>query len=152
MTFELDKVLEELGEKLGIPKLHIQENNTCLIKLENNVLIQVESDKNEGYLIVGSTIATLPPGRYKEDLFETALRTNATNDRIGIFAYSRQADTLILYDRIWVLSMNGSALSDYIKAFAAKVKLWQDAISHNDMPPVSGQASPSNKGIFGLRP
>ena len=96
----------------------MEDNNTCLIKINNNILVNLESDKDDGYLIVGSTIATLPPGRYKEDIFEAAQRTNATNNRVGIFAYSRQADALILYDRLWVQTLNGDRLYEFVNAFS----------------------------------
>lgn len=152
MTFELDKLLEEVGGKLGIANLHIEENNTCLIRTKNGASLNLEPDKEEGYVIIGATIGTLPPGRYKEDIFEAALRTNSTHDRIGIFAYSRQSDSLVLFERLWVHSFNGDRLNDYLTAFADKVKVWQDAISRNDIPSVAGQARVAGRGIFGLKP
>lgn len=152
MTFELDKLIEEVGVKLGIPNLHLEENNTCLIRLNNGITLNLEPDKDERFLIIGATIGSLPPGRYKEDIFEAALRTNSTRDRTGIFAYSRQTDSLILFDRVWVQTMNGEQFQEYISAFSEKVKLWQDAISRNDIPPVAGQARIAGRGIFGLKP
>ncbi len=151
MSFELDKLLEELGPKIGIENLHV-EDNTCLIRINGNILINLEADREEGYLIVGSTISALPPGRYKEDIFEAALRANSLNNRVGIFAYSRQIDSLILYDRLWILTLSSGGFAEFLNAFSTKVKLWQDAISRNDIPPVAGQASVGGRGIFGLRP
>ncbi len=153
ITNELGALLDELGKALDIPNLVPDENNTCMIRLKGNIDIQVEMDKDSQYLLIGTDLGELPLGRYREDLFEAALKTNnQAPPRIGIFGYSKRSDHFILFDRLFTGELNGVKIADFIGLFAVKARIWKEAIEHNEVPAVDEISTSDHVGIFGLRP
>lgn len=156
MTVEqLAGILEELGKRWNA-RLKPDDKDTCLIRLRTGVNVQVEIESNGEYLVAGADLGTLPPGRYREDVFQTALQENGLPyPRSGTFAYSRQADTLIYFLRIPTKELTGDRLFELLEPFVEKAKTWKEAIEAGSLPPSAGPtiAAPRfGEGMFGMRP
>ncbi|PJD97635.1 MAG: Tir chaperone family protein [Parachlamydia sp.] len=155
MVTELfDSLLADLGKILKIPNLHVDSNHACLIKFKEGVSIQLErAEKGEG-LVMGCIIGNIPPGKYRENFFREALKANGLPEpRIGTFAYSKRADTLILYAILPLQDLDGEKIAAVLLPFKEKAIAWKDAIDRGNMPTIStSQTGSSGGGIFGLRP
>ncbi len=145
-------LLQELGEILQIKDLAPDDNNSCLLKLKNGISVQLEPAKKDGFIVMGAKIASIPPGRYRENIFREALKANGLPPpQQGIFAFSKNNDQLVLFEMISLQDLSGAKLNDHLVPFSEKVKTWQDAISRGDIPPVGTATAGSRpKGIFGL--
>lgn len=71
-----EALLQELARALQIDQLKPDSNNSCLIQMPNGPKVQLEVNKQEDRLIMGSNLGFLPVGRYREDVFREALKAN----------------------------------------------------------------------------
>lgn len=150
---EFGYIIEELGRALEMPNLEPDEHNTCLLRFPGEVDIYLEMDKDSDHLLLGCDFGELPPGRYREDIFEAALKNNNHPPPLhGIIAFSKQANHLLMHERVWAHGLDGTALVDALMPFVAKAKKWKEAIENDQIPDISGQAPTSESGIFGLNP
>lgn len=143
-------LLAELSQILEIPNFEPGSTHSYLVKLKNGVKVQLEPDKSEQFLMIGAEIASIPAGRYRDNIFREALKANNIPPKEGIFAYSKKSDKLILFQTISLQDLTGAKIHDALTTFSEKVKLWQDAISRGDIPALMGAASSRPKGLFGL--
>lgn len=145
-------LLQELGRSLQIKDLHPDRNNTCQIKLATGVTIYVELDRSKECLVIGSDIAQIPAGRFRENVFREAMKANGLpQPRHGTFAYSKQADRLVLFDKCPVKDLNGEKIAAIITPLAEKAQLWKEAIARGDVPTVSSVRT-GRVGMFGMKP
>lgn len=150
----INLVLQELSQILKVPPLKLDSNNTCLIKFKNGMMVQLELDRSTQFLILGIDLDVIPAGVYRENLFQAALKANSIPyPRNGSFAFSLQANRLVLFEMLHFQDLTGQKLADFLTPFMEKGKIWKDAISKGEIPviqpPTSGRM-PS--GVFGLRP
>lgn len=149
-----ESILQELGrtEVIPIKDLHPDSRNSCLIRLKGGLEIQIEMDKKGDFLLIGCDLGSAATGKYREDVFREALKANGLPEpRWGDFAYSQQTDHLILFHRLHTKDLTGEKVADYLSHFLEKAFLWRDALSHNDVPIVSGMHTSRPLGMFGLR-
>lgn len=148
-------ILQELGRILEIADLHPDRNNSCLIKLKSGMQVQLEIDPSGRFLIVGTDLGEMPPGKYRENFFREALKANALPyPNIGIFAYSRRNNHLIFFDRLFLPEINGEKIAAFITPFSEKAALWGENLTRGDVPVASQYTTASSRsgGMFGLRP
>lgn len=153
MTDVFSTLLQELGELIKINDLHPDSNNSCLIKLPNGLEIQLEPDSRSEFLIIGTTIGSVPQGRYRESIFREALKANGMPlPRYGIFSFSKKSDKLVLFDRLHLKDLSGLKIFDFIKPFAEKAFSWKGSIAQGEIPSIIGTySSTSHAGMFGMK-
>lgn len=153
VTDAFGAMLQELSKALNIPDLHPDSNNCCLIKFKTGLQVQLELDRTSSALLAIVDLGQVPNGRYRESLFGEALKSNGLPPpRYGIFAYSKQADRFIYFEKFELQSLNGTKLAESMKPFLEMAKLWKDSIAKGNVPIVSAETNQSPPGIFGLRP
>lgn len=147
-------LLQELGKILQLPNLHPDANNTCMVKFKGDIKVQIELDKSNQFLIIGTDLDSIPAGRYRETLFTEALKANGMPPpHYGNFAYSKQADHLVLFDMLHVTDLTGQKVADFLTLFLEKARIWKEAIAKGEVPEStqSVRITPTS-GIFGLKP
>jgi hypothetical protein len=152
VTSELGVLLDELGRAINIPNLRPDSQETCLIRLKNGAEVQLEIDRSGNSLLMGMDIGEVPLGRFRQDIFEAALKANKDSHRQGIFAWSTKTEHLVLFTYLSLKDLNGLKISDHLGPFAEKARLWKDSISRNEIPTAAGGVVSSKRGIFGLMP
>lgn len=144
----VDSLLDELGKALQSPGLHLDQNNTCLIEMRG-VRINIE-EKSSEYLLLGVDLGVLPPGRYRENIFREALKSNGLPfPRYGSFGFSKRSEKLILFETMRLNELSAEKIVNFLNPFIEKAKLWKDAIARGDVPLATTSTS-GNKGMFGL--
>ncbi|MBA3238551.1 MAG: CesT family type III secretion system chaperone [Parachlamydiaceae bacterium] len=148
-------LLDELGKSsvLSLGALHLNSQNTCLIRLASGLNLQFEMDKYEKNLIIGSVLGEVQRGKYRNDLFREALKANGLPPpRYGTLAFSSQTESLVLHDFLDMRDLRAEQLAEYLVPFLEKAKIWQEAIMGNNLPALTPMESPTGKlGIFGLQ-
>lgn len=152
-----ESLLHELGEALKIDNLSADANNTCLLQFnEHDLQVQIEPYQKGDFLLICSDLGNVPRGRYREDVFREALKTNGlAPPRHGIFAFSEQTDHLVLYALLSMRELNGEKIAAFLTTFIEKGSAWKQAIASGVVPVAntmrtSRAAGPT--GMFGLRP
>lgn len=146
----LGAFLSELGSLLHLPNLHPDKNNACLIKFKGDLQVQIEVAKSGKHLLVGIDLGSISPGRYRENIFETALMTNGLPPpHHGTFAYSQQTDHLILFHLFPLKSLRAQSVSDFLHPFLDKARIWKEALSKHTVPAVKFKGK-TGSGMFGL--
>lgn len=149
MTGLFAQLMQELGSILRLP-LHPDKLGACSILIATDLIIQFQLDPSQENLFFFSKIMALPPGKFRENIFASALKANAQADpRAGILAYHAASDFLILFQKYPVFILNGERLAGLFGGFLEMVQSWQNAIR-------SGQSGPApsslkHPGPLGIR-
>lgn len=152
VTDIFDSLLQELGKILKI-SLHPGKRNSCLIKLKEGIHVQIELDNAGEFLILGSDLGPIPPGKYRENLFKEALRSNGMPaPRNGVLSYSKQADHLFIFEKLPLKNLTGSRIADQLAAMTPKAIIWKDALAKSEIPAIPSTGFRSGGGLFGLHP
>lgn len=137
MAMDLFSVLlEEITTQLQLPSpLYVDNNNSCLITLTNGVAMQLEPYAKGDKLILGCPLGEVMPGRYRLDLFKTALISNSQPPpNIGVFAFSSKSNSLLLFVMLDNKNLTGSQVAEVIAPLAEKAFMWKEAISQGQIP------------------
>lgn len=145
-----DALLDETGRSLKIADLHSDRNNTCLVKMPNGISFQIEMHQIKQEIVLGADLGPIPPGRYRENLFMEALRSNGLPNHVGVLAYSSRLDHLILFLTVNLKDLTGERIASEIEPFIEKAKLWKEALEKGEIPVVAQMKT--SMGMFGLRP
>ncbi len=148
----LNTILKDLEKSIHIEDLHSDKNESCQIRFENGLEVQLELDPSGEFLCVGTKLGEVPGGRYRQTLFKEALRANGLPyPRYGTFAFSQKTNHLIFFEYLWAKELNGEKLSAFLVFFKQKAQAWKEAIIRGDVPQVS-ETNPRGKstGMFGL--
>lgn len=148
-------LLQELGTLLEATDLHPDRNNSCLIRLKSGLEIQLEIDRGGDFLLLGADLGTVPPGRYRENLFREALKANNMPYPLhGVLSYSHKSDHLVIFEKMHIKDLNGEKIAAEITPFTEKALVWKNAIQQNDIPVVNQMYTSDKRaaGMFGLRP
>lgn len=152
VTDLLGALLQELGHSMQIANLHPDNNNSCLIKLVSGQEIQVELDRSGQFIVLGADLGEVPPGKYRENLFKEALKTNDMPYPLhGVLAYSKKTEHLILFEKIQVGDLNGEKIAAEIIPFTEKATVWSDALKQGNIPASQMKTSDRGSGMFGLK-
>lgn len=147
-------ILDDLARLIKIPHLEPDKNNSCLLRLPDGMRAQIEIDKNDEYLIVGIIIGPAPAGAFRSILFKRALQVNGLPPpRYGILAYSRQAKSLILFERLLLKTVSAGDIASLMALMIPKAKMWVSALQTGELPQMpSGRSTPQEGGtLFGLK-
>lgn len=152
-----DSLLQELGKAMDIPNLTADSNNSCLIAFESGIEVQVEPYERDDFLLLVIDLGNVPAGRYREDVFKEALKSNGLpSPRFGTFAYSEQSNNLLLFDMLSLRDLNGEKIASAIEPLIEKAQKWKESLERGDIPladnSMTSGYSGGGGGIFGLRP
>lgn len=143
-------ILKEFENFFHCP-LEPDENDSCLIKMEIGISLQVELDRY-GFILIGCRLGALHMGRYRDNLVRAALQSNEmTPFSTGILGFSQKSSQLILFMKLNPQVLPTHQILAVLPPFIAKAKQWTDAIAKGEVPVVT--AADSSKivsGLFGL--
>ena len=153
-------LLEELSNLLHI-KLPLDENNACVIRLQDKLGVFMEPDRLREHLYITLDIGSPTPGQFREHVFREALKANGIPPpKTGIFAYGAKTDSLLLFERLSLDELNGPKLLETMQSLIRKARVWKEAIDHGEVPSYrmtepafakqEGGTLPHAKNIFGL--
>jgi hypothetical protein len=126
--------LNDLSIHLGID-LHPDENDSCLLVMEDDLQVQLELDSDQTHLVIGSVLGELNPGKYREEVLKEALIKNAEPyPQKGIYAYSTKLNALILFDKVNLDVFNTENVLSILTPFVEKAKKWRLYLNNGQIP------------------
>lgn len=143
-------ILKDFEDFFHCP-LEPDANNSCLIKMEIGISIQIELDRYD-QLLIGCRLGALPMSRYRDNLIQAALKSNeAALPSIGIFGFSQKSNQLILFIKHDPNTLTANEILTVLPPFIAKAKQWSEAIAKGETPTVTSSSTESApSGLFGL--
>lgn len=148
---QFERILKELEGYFGC-SLQPDKQNSCLLKLENGLSVQMELDQ-DGFLLIGSRVGRLPASRYRSRLVRQMLKFNALSlPSLGIFGLSQKTRFLILFIRLSPARLTQEEIHRVLSPFLTKAKQWTEAIAKEEVPSLENLSLPghSAKGLFEL--
>lgn len=127
-------------------------NNSCLIKLANGVMVQVEPYAKSDHIIVGFPLGEVLPGKYRQELFRIALISNGQPPpNLGVFACKPKSGMLILFAMLPTKNLTGAKIAEVLLPLSEKALIWQEAITRGEVPALFlSRGGASFGGLFGL--
>ena len=127
------QILEELKTELDT-ELDIDEQDSCSIIFEDEIILQIELDEYKNSLIIASSIAELPPGKYREKILQISLQENSFPMRSGILSYREETNCLILFDLIYLASdLTAENIKEKLTLLVDYALKWKKAIQTSDL-------------------
>ncbi len=147
------ELIAELSDRLQadiFPDL----NNVVTLIVEKRVKFHIEPDSVQEFMILGATIAELPPGKFRENILKDALKANSLiNINPGILSYAGRENALILHSKLFIQGTSVDEMIKVMKHLTSRAKKWMDAIEEgrscpdDELPKKTGL---SGKGMFGF--
>ena len=151
MIDRFEELIRELGQFLGL-LLYVDQNHACMLKVHDDVQIQLQLDVAQENFLMASFAIEVPPGKFRENVLKEALKTNALPDpRPAVLSYLSQNNQLVLHQSLPLAILNGERLAGYFGAFLEEVESWKKTIQRGEanphpIPSTQGPAKP-----FGLK-
>lgn len=132
MMAKFKEVIERLGEELDLP-LQVDANGYCLLAFEGDLEVQLEEDGNN--LLFGIRVGEVVAGKARDALFKRALQFNSLyRPGLGIFAFSRQANQLVLFETLPLTIADGKKAKVILDVLVATGRQWQEAMRRGVTP------------------
>lgn len=131
-----EDLIRSLGDKIGTP-LHVDPHQSCCLEFINGVTAQIDLDGSADKILVGTSIARLSAGIYRENILKQALIVNTLHaGKFGVLAYSDKNDQLVLFKYLPLNSTHADELFEFLKGFVEHASLWQEAIKSGGVPQI----------------
>lgn len=153
-TDNLTRILEEIGQMLGLGALEPDANESCQVMLPNGLSFQIELDPTQENVLIGIDIGDVPPGAYRGLLFEAALKDNATLSRqFGVLSFSEDLDRMLLWQLLPATSSGGEVF-ETLQLMLRKGSVWFEAIKAGNVPTLKinpEEEEEQGDGLFGIK-
>ena len=149
MQTGFEEIIENLGKELDIP-LQTDNNNSCVIFVEEKISVQI--DENKSKILLATFVAALPPGKFRENVLKVALKANGIQKSIGVFAFHEKTTNLAMYSYIDKHDLTASILKDYLLAFVETSINWQEAIDNGNISLLDQNIPKVESSLFKFKP
>lgn len=135
MQNQFEQILSDLSNFLNTP-LKPDENNTCQIKFNNKIVVQLGVSQDTRDLIISSILGEIQESPYRNSIFEIALKINGASqiNITGYLGYGEVSQSLYLFDILRMDFLQGDSLSTYLNNFSSHANIWIDALENNITP------------------
>ncbi len=125
------RLLYDLGELLALP-LHSDENNACVLVIDELLRIQMQLDTTQERLLLGSMLIELPPGKFRENILKEALKVNDFfTPHLGYLSYVKKENKLVLYNYLMMKGLTAEKLGEHLTFFVENANAWIQALERN---------------------
>lgn len=133
-------------------KLKPDKNNCVTLLIEQKVTVQIETDRNEEFLIIGAFIAELPPGKFREHILRDALKANSLYKNTSqVLSYMKNENHLIIHKKMLLEAISSDNLFKEIKNISSRAKKWLESLDNGRSCPddeMPAKTTSSDKSIF----
>lgn len=151
MSDRFQKLLDELGALVEQP-LHPDKNQACTLNIDYHLNVQLKMDLLQERLLVATFVGEVPPGRFREEVFKAALKSNHHMPRTAILAYTAKNNQLLAFDYLPLASLNAESLAKYLEQLGPFLNEWRKGMETGQLPSISSLPISPLPTPFGLRP
>jgi hypothetical protein len=149
MKSRFEEILIELGTALEI-ELHPDHNGACKLSVSNAPSIQIEYNEVQQALLIASFLAEVPPGKFRENTFKTALKSNQEQPQTARLGFCTQTNQLALFQFIPIQSLTVTMLQTALAQFIDKAIAWKKGIETGDLLSLFTPSKSAGSGLFGI--
>ncbi|PIS01199.1 MAG: hypothetical protein COT84_03505 [Chlamydiae bacterium CG10_big_fil_rev_8_21_14_0_10_35_9] len=132
--------------------LRSDSHESCSIKIDDKIIIQLEMDTANERLIIMTYITEIAPGRFRENILVEALKANHLPTRIGTLGFLPETGELTFHHFFSSQTTKYDLISQYLTEMIYVCMQWKDAIDTGKAGPEGRQSSNKNTNPFGLKP
>lgn len=149
-------IMEELGAALET-EIIPEPGNVVELELDDELLIRLELEVSEEFILVASFVSELPPGKFRENILKDCLRANEKlQERRSILSYVEASNQLVLFQMVPIEGLTGDLLAETIFVFSDRLKKWTSAIEAGRTMPTDEQQELEDGGaksvpLFGFK-
>jgi hypothetical protein len=143
-------LLADLGALIQVP-LHPDHNRTCNLSINGELHIQMKEDGNRNRILVGTFLAEIPPGKFRENILKETLKENTLFPRTGNFSYSERNNQLALFAFLYFEGLKGDTMADFLEAFLEKAFSWRTALQTGQLPERGQTLQKTGPSIFDIQ-
>lgn len=125
----IQALFAELGQQLGMAELALDDNNHCILNIDEGSDIHLEYLESEDLLLM---VTALPPAleKHQAKIFETLLKGNYLwQDSYGAtLAIHPETDAIILEHKMRTDAIEPGSLQDHIAGLDTLARAWEERI------------------------
>ena len=145
------QILYDLGEVINAT-LHIDQNGVCQLNYKDELSVQLQYLEPKELLLIATFLHEVPPGKYREKLFNSCLIHNGEYPRIGTLGYSERNNQLTFFEFLPATELTGEKLFAFLQTFFENALSWKEAVETGKPLPTTGKPHQGESGLFGLKP
>ncbi|MBN1914699.1 MAG: CesT family type III secretion system chaperone [Parachlamydiales bacterium] len=125
-------IIEDLASMLRMP-LHIDALGSCSLIFYQKILVQFQLDKTGKKLLIGGIIGEISPGKFRENVLQTALIANDRKERIFSFGYHPKENKLIAFHYFPLYYSSKELLQQFLSSFVDQALIWHEALQSGNL-------------------
>ncbi|MCH9609453.1 MAG: hypothetical protein S4CHLAM45_09730 [Chlamydiales bacterium] len=148
-----EDLIQDLGKEMGISLKSSSKQSCCLNIKEGQFDVYIDLDHTGEQILLGAYLGDVPPGSYRTQIFEAALKANgvATSPR-GTLAFSEKKNKLVLFQTFPITHLNPQKLHAYLNLFLTHAKVWVASLESQIVPEIeTEQSQPKSSGMLGMQ-
>ena len=128
MQLSFEQVIEELSHEMGLP-LTVDALGAVTLLIQSKVLITIEPDRFEDFIIFESFLGIIPPGAYREKILKEALiYNNHVFPRGPVLGYIPQQAQLILFEKPTLIEFRVKEFAAILTQFSQAALFWKEGL------------------------
>lgn len=150
MSFE--ELIEHLSEELHI-ELIPDNQQTVSILIDDHLTVQIEVDDYKKEFLFIAFIAEVAPGRFREEVFKSALVINDFPARIGTFSYYKE-ENYFTFHKFISTETPKEEIVNFLTEIIYIAEKWKKALESGKSAPDDLPSKSKNSSLkpFGLKP
>lgn len=131
MATDLDRLMADFGQSLGIPELALDESGGAALQIDD-VVLNLEADDDGRTLVVFADVGAPPRrGEASDEFYETLLKANFLHLGMGgaTLGMDREAGFIALVDRVPVTGTGSAEFAERIERLVNLAEAWTERIA-----------------------
>jgi hypothetical protein len=137
----LTNLMEDLVKSLGL-NMEIEDSTSYTLSLGRRS-VELEMDDEGKFVIVSAILGKIPPGKYRQDVLEQALKSNGYPPPVfGYLGFDKDTEMLVLHKQFHISKVSKDELLEKLPGLVEMAKNWDQAISSSTVP-IASKPDPS---------
>jgi len=129
----IEDILKELGNQMGLPNLKLDENKVCRLIFDKKYTVDIEASEDEKIVHIYSAMCIIPPEN-REPLYEALGEANLFGRGTGgaVFALDKEMGEVLLFKTLVLDKTDYQDFVNELESFVNHVEAWTDKIEKGD--------------------
>ena len=146
---KLANVLSELGDRLGLGTIELDQDGGCLLAFDNNLLVDIEQAYEGPGFYLSATVCPAPQQK-RQSVFAELLEANLQGRGTGhaCLAFDADLDEIVLSQTIANDDIEIEAFEQELEAFLNVLEHWKHRYETGELGTLHGAVAASNATIM----
>jgi hypothetical protein len=126
---EFQDILQELGSRMGLRGLCLDDNNVCRLVFDGRLTIDIEPLPERNRLFLHSVVCPLP-AEDREGLFAELLEANLFGKATGgaSFGLDANLEEILLFRELDLANLDYQGLASELEIFLQQLEIWTEKV------------------------